>query len=424
MLPGAASFQHTPSAQTIPLSRSQVCIRKLSSSCKFYRFVGLGIGPFARSKYKAPLVSRAEFSTHSCQTQSTPSSQKFKAERSFSKGTQRQDLQSLKGTPKQKTLDYGLHSYNEIPSQGLQRLKGFRDQHAEAQPKRDVGLEQQRLPKTEPGYPARNQPADAQSSAAPSKSSTFSPNRNRHVHPSKRRSSRAPARGLDVLDELMASQGRSSRALLESLQSTEASDNDDMPHVHSHEKDSPPHSFSGKVPRNKIVEGKYGSMSRVLSNFRKIDTGKPTYNTMTDNAVTASTFASSIEKALSPSGAPKAIGATGSTLSSSTKVCVLEQRSSTSSSEAYSGVSDVAKPSLQGQEVLLALQKAAVEKAKQKQRTRKVSERASKSNEVALLRDSGEWRNAKPIAVKPEWALQIDELEHRIENLKNPMPSS
>lgn len=429
MLLGASSFQPAPSGDTVPLCCSPVCIRNLSSSCKFKVCLCKIIDPFALVTYRATSLSRAEAFTHRCQAQSTPSSLKSQGQRNFNGVSRLQDLQSLKEALRQQ--DDSFHSHDGSPKQDLQKLKGFLDQYPETQAKGDEGREHQRLPKAAGGgsnhskaesmrdYPVSNQggtQSKANSSGSPSRTSSSGvpqsgkAYKSRDARTPKHHGRRIPARGLDALDKLIASQGHTSRALIESLQATVALDDDGVPHA-PYGKDAlklHPEDSAGAFFDAKVSKYERGSIA--------------THESTKDNVATSSTFASSIEKALSPSTTSNMTSPQPAT---STKPLVLEQKSTYSSlGGMYSaGDSDTAKPSLRGQEVLLALQKAAMEKAKVKKRTHKVPDRASKSKQVASQYESEEWRDAKPIIVKPEWAERIDELECRIENLKNPMPS-
>lgn len=81
----------------------------------------------------------------------------------------------------------------------------------------------------------------------------------------------------------------------------------------------------------------------------------------------------------------------------------------------------VEKPSLRGLDILLAMQNAAMEKAKHKQRNRSASVKAVKVKENALPQETLDWRDARPIVIRPEWALQIESLEGRIKDLRKQM---
>jgi hypothetical protein len=85
-----------------------------------------------------------------------------------------------------------------------------------------------------------------------------------------------------------------------------------------------------------------------------------------------------------------------------------------------SSSSELEKPSLRGQEVLWALQQAAMEKAKLKQRKQK---RPGKTQDGAPMPDeaassSMRIKDAKPIIIKQEWKVQIEDLERRISDLQ------
>lgn len=81
-------------------------------------------------------------------------------------------------------------------------------------------------------------------------------------------------------------------------------------------------------------------------------------------------------------------------------------------------VDSAEKPSLRGQEILMAMQKASMERAKLKQKNR-TSETVGKAKGNASSRETLDWRDARPIVIRPEWALQIEDLERRINDLKN-----
>ena len=88
----------------------------------------------------------------------------------------------------------------------------------------------------------------------------------------------------------------------------------------------------------------------------------------------------------------------------------------------------IEKPSLRGQEVLWALQQAAIEKAKLKQKKRKGTVRGTsegfKSNQVAPSMEIKNWEDSKPIVIKQEWNIQIEDMEKRISNLRSVKTSS
>eukprot|EP01018_Ginkgo_biloba_P019519 Gb_02238 [translate_table: standard] len=84
------------------------------------------------------------------------------------------------------------------------------------------------------------------------------------------------------------------------------------------------------------------------------------------------------------------------------------------------GTSDKSrKPSLSGEDVILALQKASIEKARKTQRSRKSNRNVSSSAESKGFpegyRDVGEVR---PITIKSEWLDRIEDLEKRLKDVK------
>ncbi|KAH7437115.1 hypothetical protein KP509_05G057000 [Ceratopteris richardii] len=124
-------------------------------------------------------------------------------------------------------------------------------------------------------------------------------------------------------------------------------------------------------------------------------------------------FAKSIEKVLAPSGTFKPSDATPNSMGGTN----IQQKESSQLMSSESEMGD-AQPGLKGHDVLWALQKAALEKAKRKQKSSKMNPRNMKAKQSLPLNDVDDWKNAKPISLRPEWALQMDDLEKRIEQLK------
>lgn len=246
--------------------------------------------------------------------------------------------------------------------------------------------------------------------------------RGKDAHPSKPRGRKPIVKGFDVLDELISMQDRGSSAFLEKLKM--ASMNKDDGRVHH---DSSVTSMSsGKVITRDFIEQKHSGTAQSLKDgdVERRDTWQPIHGFTTRNEPASSSFASSFKKASSAFTDTKedslARPLVSSRHQSPLQQAVSDRQAPPSKTE---DVSEVEKPSLRGHEVLWALQKAAMEKAKLKQKNRKSSDRTSKSKEVVSSQELRDWRDAKPIVVRPEWALQIDKLERWIIDLKNPMPS-
>lgn len=410
-----ASFQVIPFPDTdLHLTSPQVSIPKPFFSLKFKAFRKPVSEPSALYRSRRSLVSRAQFLTQKSEPQGKPTpSQEPRAQKS------RKDLQSLRDALQTQSRGEDLRSYNDNPKQASQKLRGSSARQADVQPNNVVVSEQRRrhLSLDPPAHlqrgPESMRTGDLVFSHAEKNIPIASDlNRGKTTQAPRRRGSRNSSRGFDVLDDLMSSQGRSSKALLESLQSAVAFEKDEMLNFgrDSTEGAGTSSFLSRNVPTSEYIGRKQDTVSQM---FLGVQRWQRDYEDATDPAVTSSPFASSLEKALSPSvGAKSNIAANASVVQQSIPSSDLED------------ASDVSQPSLRGQEVLWALQKAAVEKAKQKKKSRKPNDRALKGKDTASLHDSGEWRNAKPIVLKPEWALQIDDIERRIESLKSPVPLS
>lgn len=77
------------------------------------------------------------------------------------------------------------------------------------------------------------------------------------------------------------------------------------------------------------------------------------------------------------------------------------------------------KPSLSGQDILMALQRASMEKAKEARRNRRPKQKERSTVESSGLSDVRKgFGEIRPIVIKSEWATRIESLEKRLKELK------
>lgn len=77
------------------------------------------------------------------------------------------------------------------------------------------------------------------------------------------------------------------------------------------------------------------------------------------------------------------------------------------------------KPSLSGQDILMALQRASVEKAKEARRNRRPKQKLGSTMDSSGLSDVRKgFGEIRRIVIKPEWATRIESLEKRLKELK------
>ncbi|KAI5057896.1 hypothetical protein GOP47_0027911, partial [Adiantum capillus-veneris] len=419
----APSFHVISLTETDPLPpASQVSIPKPSFSFKVKAFRRKsGAELFAR----ASLVSRAHLLTQSSSSETLRESNSSE-EKKFDKG-----FKGLRSNGRLRQQLHGAQDLHDNQQQALQRLRGFSALRKDTPSKKVVSSVPQRrhlyldppahlqqAPRTE-DLESFNIEKDRASTSNGFAGQNAQPAKTtgKNAQSIKRRSGRNSSRGFDVLDDLMSAQGRNSKALLESLQSEIAMENDEILsfRLDSVEDARKSPFLSQKWATRNDMAGKLGGISQMIADSRRVQRWQRIYEDTTESATVSGPFASSIEKALSPSVVAKSVHVT--TNASPSNASVVQQ---SVKSPQLEDISNVSQPALRGQEVLWALQKAAIEKAKKKNKSRKPNDRAVRGKGRAMD-DSGEWRNAKPIVLKPEWALQIDDLDRRIEMLKNPM---
>lgn len=368
---------------------------------------------------RVSVVVRADFLQQELEAQSRSASetliQKSGAQRRFRNKTLRQDLQRKPNQQVEAQPKVGFVSEKQRNHRGETLNFDFEKTHG-----RTISIGSHQEAQSMRLLRAASLAPNVEKKSGP----TIAISRGKDAHPLKPRGRKPIVKGFDVLDELMSMQDRGSGALLEKLKM--ASMNKDDGRVHH---DSSVTSMSsGKVIRSDFIEQKHSGMAQSLKDgdVERRDTWQPIHGFTTRNEPPSSSFASSFKKASSSFTDTKE-DSLARPLVSSRHQSPLQQAVLSSGREAppskTEDVSEVEKPSLRGQEVLWALQKAAMEKAKLKQKNRKSSDRTSKSKEVVSSQEVRDWRDAKPIVVRPEWALQIDKLERWIIDLKNPMPS-
>ncbi|MCO5614921.1 hypothetical protein L7F22_069206 [Adiantum nelumboides] len=331
-------------------------------------------------------------------------------------------LKGLQSNGLRSGQSHGAEGLQDNPRHALQRLKGLSALRTDVETDKPVSNLEHGKGRRHPflDLPAHNPRPGGLESALVERnhSGTSIALTGKSALPPKRRGSRNSSKGFDVLDDLILSQGRSSRAVLESLQSEVAIQTGEVSN-HGREvvgeiQKSP--FLSRKFPARNDMARKLGGISPIIADSGRVGRWQPTYEDKIGSASGPSPFASSIEKALSPSA--KSFRSTNTNASNAS---VLQPSVLSSQPE---DILNVPQPGLRGQEVLWALQKAAIEKAKQKQKIRKLNDRTLRDKEKRVTPEASEWRNAKPIVLKSEWAAQIDNIECRIETLKNSISSA
>ncbi|MCO5570886.1 hypothetical protein L7F22_024615 [Adiantum nelumboides] len=426
VLTSASVFSVIPLADTEPLSSApQVSISKPSFPFK--------VKAFDRRKPTAPGVETSVF----CQTSGSlvararlliQSSSEIIEESNLSRKVQfhkvsGKGLKGLQSNGLRSGQSHGDEGLQDNPRQALQRLKGLSALRTDIKSNKPVRNLENRKGRHHLflDLPAHNRLPGGLESALVERNHSGMSNAltGKSALPPKRRGSRNSSRGFDVLDDLILSQSRSSRAVLESLQSEVAIQTGEVSNHGREVVDEIQKSpfLSRKLPARNDMARNLGGISPMIADSGRVGRWQPTYEDKIGSASGPSPFASSIEKALSPSA--KSFGSTNTNASNAS---VLQPSVLSSQPE---DILNVPQPGLRGQEVLWALQKAAIEKAKQKQKIRrKPNDRTVRDKEKTVTPEASDWRNAKPIVLKSEWDEQMDSIERRMETLKNSISSA
>ncbi|OMP08676.1 hypothetical protein COLO4_06213 [Corchorus olitorius] len=74
---------------------------------------------------------------------------------------------------------------------------------------------------------------------------------------------------------------------------------------------------------------------------------------------------------------------------------------------------------ISGSAVLWALQRAAAKKKNSKRKKKGLASSSSSSGASRPEKESIDYSNVRPLEIKSEWSLKLDELEHRLQELEN-----
>ncbi|OMO64205.1 hypothetical protein CCACVL1_21951 [Corchorus capsularis] len=74
---------------------------------------------------------------------------------------------------------------------------------------------------------------------------------------------------------------------------------------------------------------------------------------------------------------------------------------------------------ISGSAVLWALQRAAAKKKNSKRKKKGLASSSSSSDASRREKESINYSNVRPLEIKSQWSLKLDELEHRLQELEN-----